>query len=313
MEEISPLECGGNLVKTRKRNGYCVPMTITGSRRRVSLYTRSIVEITARFPRVVERLRDSAIPTDTLSFGELFFVDPRTDIDRYDVFSCFAKSSPERAIALQQELGAAQYMMFSPIVLAGRDITKVALRSRLDIMAEWSDKRKGAPEISFLTPLAGTFKELRAFVVENGWEGLVLYDANGTLSYRLDGDTDRPPRMEGAWKWKPKWEGDFIVRRFGWGSGRNADRMGKLYLSQIDPVTGEEVSCGEVANGFSYDKRFEFARATYPLVVEVEYETRTPNGALTGALYLRTRDDKGMGGCFLPKQLHGLSEKKKKK
>ena len=54
----------------------------------------------------------------------------------------------------------------------------------------------------------------------------------------------------------------------------------------------------------------ELRDAALPFAVEVEYKARTASGACTEAKYLRIRDDKGIGGCFLPKQLHGLSKKK---
>lgn len=311
--DIIALESCGKLSKTRKRHGYCTPLTITGPRRKVTLYTRGINDNTARFPHIVEAFRDSMIPTDSLCFGELFFADSVSDLKRFGVFTSINKSSVEKAIALQKAVGLAQYMMFSPLVVGRRDVMNVGFLDRWQMMAEWADKRSSIPEVSHVELLKGSFEELKRIVVCDDWEGLVLYAPDGKLSYRLDGNIDKPPRMEGAWKWKPKFEGDFIVRRFGWGSGKNADRMGKLYLSQIDPTTGEEVACGEVASGFSRDKKLEFAKATYPLVVEVEYEARTPSGALTGGLFLRERDDKGVDGCFLPKQLHGLSQKKKKK
>lgn len=307
---INALDASGKLVKTRKRDGYCGLATITGRRRKVCLYTRGIADTSARFPHLIEALQDSAIPTDSLIPGEMFFRSGE-DVDRLDIFGKLSKSAPERSVALQEELGLADFMVFTPLVVRGRDVSGLSFRERFAMVGEWFDK-SATDYLLCMEALRGTLEELQAKVIAEKWEGLVLYDHDAATEFRLDGATEDPPRPDGAWKWKPIFEDDFIVRKFEFGTGKNADRAGKLFLSQIDPATGIEVACGEVADLGTREEKLALARMTYPFVVQVEFESRTPKGACRIAHLIRVRDDKEIAACVLPEELHGLSRTQKK-
>lgn len=312
-QKIAELEARGDLIATRKRDGYGGIATITGKKRIARLYTRGIADMSARFPHIIEALRDSAIPTDSLIPGEMFLRSRSADVDRLDLFGKLAKSNPERAIKLQAELGHAEFMAFTPLVAGERDIAGMSFGDRNSLLGEWFDKRGVATALTRMTPLQSSVAELRAQVVRENWEGLVLYDKSASTAYRLDGKGEDPPRPDGSWKWKPIFEDDFIVRKFEFGTGKNADRAGKLFLSQIDPVTGIEVACGETADLGTREEKLALARMVYPFVVQVQFEARTPKGACRISHLIRVRDDKGIAGCVLPEELHGLSKSQKQK
>lgn len=310
-ERICELEACGRLVATRKRDGYCGLATVTGTKRHVRLYTRGIADTSARFPHIIESIRDTAVPTNSLLHGEMFFRG-QTGEDYLDIFSRFSKSNPARAILLQEELGRAEFMVFAPIVANGRDVSVLPFGDRHAMAAEWLDRHPIDASLSPMRAIPSSLENLKSLVHMKGWEGLVLYDKSAPSAYGLDGRTEDPPRPDGCWKWKPIFEDDFIVRKFAWGTGKNADRMGKLFLSQIDPVTGLEVACGEVAGGFSREKKLAFSQMSYPCVIQVQFESRTRSGACRVASFMRIRDDKELAGCVLPADLHGLSQQKKK-
>lgn len=312
-KQIAELEAKGVLIATRKRDGYGGIATITGSRRIARLYTRGIVDTSDRFPRIIEELRDSAIPTDSLIPGEMFLRSRSADVDRLDLFGKLAKSGPERAVMLQEELGRAEFLLFAPLVVGGRDVSGLRFGDRHDMTTDWFTRRVGAGYLKHMTPLTHTVAQLQEIVRLEKWEGLVLYDKSAPTVYRLDGNEADPPRPLGAWKWKPIFEDDFIVRKFEWGTGKNADRAGKLYLSQIDPTTGIEVACGEVADLGTREEKLALAQMEYPFVVQVEFEARTPKGACRISHLIRVRDDKPLNACVLPEDLHGLSRTQQKK
>ncbi len=310
---IAEIEARGDLIATRKRDGYGGIATITGRKRIVRLYTRGITDTSDRYPRIIEELRDSAIPTDSLIPGEMFLRSRSADIDRLDLFGKLAKSNPERAVMLQEDLGRAEFLLFAPIIVGGKDVSGLRFGDRHDMTTDWFARRMSAGYLKHMTPLVHAVAQLQEIVRLERWEGLVLYDKSASTEYRLDGNEADPPRPLGAWKWKPIFEDDFIVRKFEFGSGKNADRAGKLYLSQIDPTTGIEVACGEVADLGTREEKLALAKMTYPFVVQVEFEARTPKGACRISHLIRVRDDKPLNACVLPEELHGLSQTQKQK
>ena len=295
---IGELDALGRLIITRKRDGYGGLVVATNSKKApLELYTRSVAAIGGKFPYLVDALRSIAIPKRTLVMCELYWTDADGNED-LGVFSRFAKSADPRAALLQSELGSARAMLFTPLVAKGKDVSGVPYRDRSAMIGEWLNKRPH-PLVTPMEHLPYGFDALKDRVVKERWEGLVLYDGDATTGFRIDGEHDRPPRPDGCWKWKPIFEDDFIATKFEPGTGRNTGLAGKIYIAQIDPRTKETVPCGEVPLHAREHKRF-FAEATYPMVVQVEYEIRTPKGALRTAKVLRVRDDKSIGACLLP-------------
>lgn len=301
---IAKLAKEGRLYSTRKRDGYGGIVIATGMRRSpIALYTRGIQEITEKFPAVVEAIRSLAVPKETLGMCEFFWSHPKDDVDDLGTFSRFAKSSTEKAVALQRELGSPRCMLFTPLIARGQDLSRVPYTKRVELLAEWLDK-KSHPLISMMEHLPGSIAELQAHMRKHRWEGLVFYDGAAGTEFRTDGKHDLPPRPDGCWKWKPIFEEDFVATKFEPGTGKNTGLAGKIYIAQIHPKNGKLMPCGEVVL-HKQEHKVLFANAKiYPLVVEVEYEIRTPRGALRTASVLRDRDDKGIGECILPEQYH---------
>ncbi len=301
-ERIAALEQNVDLFSTRKFDGHGCRAIATGDRKKpILLQTRTGNDVTGKFPSVVDELRALSLPKLTLVPGELFWRDPVTGLDDLTTFGRFAGSSTANAVALEKEIGSARCMLFTPLVLEGADMSAVAYRRRADIVAEWLDKRT-SPLISHMKHLDGSFADLKVRVVKEKWEGLVLYDANATTEFAFHGKHDRPPRPDGCWKWKPIFEGDFVVTKFEPGKGKNLGLAGKIYIAQVDPRTEKLVPCGEVPLHTKEHKMFFAQKAVYPLVVQVEYEIRTPKGALRISNVMRVRDDKGVDGCILPEK-----------
>ncbi|MBI4118282.1 MAG: hypothetical protein HY455_01985 [Parcubacteria group bacterium] len=306
---VRKLERAGRLIITRKYDGNYVSVVVMGGR--VRIYTRGTVEdITAKFPHLVEELRgNQSLRGVTLLCAELLMFDYEGHDDLHAV-GRLVKSQAEVAQHLQLEQGLARLRVFNALVFGGEDITSRTNRERLELV-----QRTVAPGANYVLPvevLPGTLAEAEREVVRNKWEGLVLYDALGTTKYHLDGNEDRPPRPTGSWKRKPFSEDDFIVTGWEKGSGKNADRVGKLFLAQRHPLTGVLVPCGEVGTGVSDKERGALTKAEYPLVAQIKFEKRQKprmvskgkiHCALRSPVFLRTRDDKSPDACLLPNDI----------
>ncbi|MEK9180274.1 MAG: hypothetical protein AAB897_02585 [Patescibacteria group bacterium] len=298
--KVLELERAGNLIITRKRDGYRHLAAVTS--RGVRIYTRGIEEVTDNYPEITQEIfqRLAISPRGTLLDGEMIIDEGGKD--NFERLAQVAKSNPERARKLQ-ESAPVRFMIFDVLVHGGELVTDLNYRTRLFMLRQMFPQR--APEhISLLEVLDCPFAEATKLVRKENWEGLVLYDATKTTEFRLDGKKDQPKRPEGCWKWKPLKEDDFIAKSFAYGSGKNKNRMGKLFLFQIDHQTGEEISCGEVGGGFTDKDREDFVRAQYPLVVQVEFQKRFPSGALRHPQFLRLRTDKSPAECLLPTKGH---------
>ena len=298
--KVLNLETSGNLIVTRKRNGYC--HLIAGRNSSIKIYTRGIKDVTAKYPHIVQEISLMEIPSPFLLCVEMLF--DNCGKDEFEKFTRIAKSGNSAAVKLQEEIGFAVAMVFGVVVFGGKVVSLETHQERFDLIKNLFAKLDF--RTYYIQPveiLGCSFEKAKNLVKEKKWEGLVLYDKTKPSAFRLDGKSNQPPRPEGCWKWKPFKEDDFIVRKWEKGSGKNKNRMGKLYLLQIDSKTEKEINCGEVGIGFTDDEREDFTRKNYPLVVQVKFEERFASGSLRHPVFMRPREDKRPEECMLPVEL----------
>lgn len=305
---VKALEEKGNLVITRKRDGYRMLMSI--SKGQVRCYTRGMCETTAHVPRIAEAIKKLDLPSDgVLLDGELLV--SRDDADDIALLTSIVKSDRETAHQLQKQ-HPVSYIILNIIMLDHQLLIDRPFNERLNFVQMLFTGNKHFPlplihnaPVLPIEQLWCDFEASKQRVHREKWEGLVLYDRTKPTEIRLDGNIASPPRPNGCWKWKPLKEDDFIVRRWVYGTKGKAHerRMGKLFLSQIDPRTGKEVSCGEVGGGFTVAMREFFAHeAKYPLVIQVEFDKKFPSNALRNPRFRRTRHDKTPEECVLERE-----------
>lgn len=149
----------------------------------------------------------------------------------------------------------------------------------------------------------------RLYAKISDWEGFVVIDPDtpyGEKAYNFRGKTDRPAACG---KLKPRYEDDFIARfnpdkGWGkWGTGKHTNKVGSLSLYQFNSDY-EEVYISFVGTGMDDEFREKFTDPNlYPIVVEVEYASRTytSKGDKTNSLFhprvVRVRHDKMYDEC----------------
>ncbi len=298
LDVIAELESAGRLIMERKRQGHCIFSSHTGPHNRyVDLYSSGIHDLTRKLPNLTDQLRGMNIPDDTLLAGEGIITVNGVDSD--STFGRIAQSGPANAIALQKELGPVNFALFNVIVHKGKIVIDLPYADRLDILQNIVGRRP-MENVSVVQVVDGTFAEAQALVRKEKWEGLVLYDRNAPSEYKLDGDSDDPPRPYGCWKWKPYDEDDFVAT--GWipsTSTRYKGLVKDLLFSQYDPA-GNLVSWGKTGRGLSVKQKRDLADDKYPRVFQLEFERRTPNNRLISASIKRERFDKNPGACVYP-------------
>jgi ATP-dependent DNA ligase len=298
---IEMLEKSRRLIIERKRNGHSTLITLAGTRPGdVGIYSRSIQVLADKFPHHVEAVRSLSVPAGTLLQAENVMAD-KSGIERSGLITRFAGSGAERAIALQAELGLSTFAFFNILVHKYESIAHWPYRDRLALLRELLAKNQN-PALELVEVLDGSLAERKKQSLAQKWEGLVLYDAEASTEFRVDGNHDRPPRPFGCWKWKDYLEGDFVAT--GWipsTSKRNLGLVKDLEIAQYDPQSGELVHWGKVGIGLTQKERHEYTdNSLYPMVFEVQFESRTPNNRLTLAQILRRRFDKAPTECFSP-------------
>lgn len=288
---IEKLEAHGRLIMTRKRDGWKL-FAATDKNCDVRLYTDGMNEVDGRLEHIRKAVRRVSLPPCSLIVGEL--VAERDGQDDLGLVQSVMQGSLAKALDVQKRHGPLRYMVFQALYMGGKALTLPFA----DNVLYCHDARLfyyGEPIIP-LQSLRCTFAEAKERVRREGWEGLVLYDADFVPEIRTDGKS--PKRTRGCYKWKPISEDDFLVREKVFRPG--GKELKELVLLQIDPQTGEEFECGKLGS-FTAAERAKLAAAAVPLVVQAEFESRYPkSGKIRSARYVRLRTDKKPEDCVAP-------------
>ena len=304
--EIYELEKNGRLIIEVKRDGW--KLLDINANKQIKIYTDGPREITNRIPHIAEELRSRKLPNNTFLVSEGLIVANGKD-ERGKIQSVLHKDTSIEKSLLAQRIFKMRQMVFEIVFWDGQYLLDKPYAERLTLIQKFLD-RDGyicPPEI-----LNMPVDEAKKFVLKHNLEGLVLYDTEFRSSFRLDGDN--PKRPDGCYKWKPMYEGDFIVRDLIPSKERPGD-FKEILLLQIDPKTGKEIDCGK-HGVFSKKDRKEIQalfRKNKPFVVQFEYETRTENNKLTNKRFVGIRHDKKWQDCVIPskifpKNMKGVSQ-----
>ncbi|WP_343908149.1 ATP-dependent DNA ligase [Nocardioides aquiterrae] len=259
----------------------------------VVVATRSLEDITARLPEVVEVARSLPASSFVLD-GEALLVD---EAGRPRPFQETASRT-----AMGEGLAVTPYF-FDVLHLDGEDLLDSPASARAEALERLVPAPYRVPRV-----VTASADEAGAFLRDtlgSGHEGVVVKN--------LDAPYDAGRRGASWVKVKPVHTLDLVVLAVEWGSGRRRGWLSNLHLGARDPETGEAVMLGKTFKGLTDEtlrwqtERFlelETHRDGHVVhvrpeqVVEIAFDgvqrsTRYPGGvALRFARVLRYRDDK---------------------
>ncbi|MBV8928250.1 MAG: ATP-dependent DNA ligase, partial [Mycobacteriaceae bacterium] len=290
---------GGTAVFEAKLDGARVQIHRDGQR--VSLYTRTLDDVTARLPELVEATL--ALPVRSLiADGEAIALKPGGRPHRFQVTaSRFGSRVDIAAVRAAQPLSA---FFFDVLHIDGADLLDAPTRERVAALDAIVPQRHRVDRL--ITSDAAAAQTFLDATLAAGHEGVMAKSL--TAPYAAG-------RRGAGWlKVKPVHTLDLVVLAVEWGSGRRTGKLSNIHLGARDPATGGFVMLGKTFKGMTdamldwQTTRFmELAdgptdgyvvRLRPGQVVEIAFDgvqgsTRYPGGmALRFARVLRYRDDK---------------------
>ncbi|MEZ0350883.1 ATP-dependent DNA ligase [Mycobacterium sp. pR1184] len=267
----------------------------------VTVYTRSLDDVTARLPEVVEATL--ALPvTDLIADGEAIALRPDNRPHRFQVTaSRFGRSVDVAAAQAAQPLSV---FFFDLLHRDGVDLLDAPTVERLAALDALVPARQRVDRLVTSDPAAAT-----AFL-----EATLAAGHEGVMA-KAPGAPYLAGRRGAGWlKVKPVHTLDLVVLAVEWGSGRRSGKLSNIHLGARDPATGEFIMVGKTFKGMT-DAMLDWQTARFSelavgsmdgyvvqlrpeQVVEialdgVQKSTRYPGGlALRFARVVRYRDDK---------------------
>jgi DNA ligase-1 len=291
---------GGTTIFEAKLDGARVQIHRAGDE--VTVYTRSLDDVTARLPEVVEATR--ALPvTDLIADGEAIALRPDNRPHRFQVTaSRFGRSVDVAAAVTAQRLSV---FFFDILHCDGVDLLDAPTTDRLAALDALVPPAQRVDRLMTSEP-----SEAAGFL-----DATLAAGHEGVMAKAPDAPYLAGRRGAGWLKVKPVHTLDLVVLAVEWGSGRRRGKLSNIHLGALDPGTGEFVMVGKTFKGMT-DAMLDWQTARFSelavggtdgyvvrlrpeQVVEVALDgvqksTRYPGGlALRFARVVRYRDDKG--------------------
>jgi len=290
---------GGTTIFEAKLDGARVQIHRAGDE--VTVYTRSLDDVTARLPEVVEATL--ALPVhDLVADGEAIALRPDNRPHRFQVTaSRFGKSVDIAAAHAAQPLSV---FFFDILHRDGVDLLDAPTSERLANLDALVPARHRVDRLATSDPSAAA-----AFL-----DATLAAGHEGVMAKAPAAPYQAGRRGAGWLKVKPVHTLDLVVLAVEWGSGRRRGKLSNIHLGARDPASGEFIMVGKTFKGMT-DAMLDWQTARFTelaiggtdgYVVELRPEqvveialdgvqgsTRYPGGvALRFARVVRYRDDK---------------------
>lgn len=257
----------------------------------VCLRNRNGVEITSRYPEVVEALRKRFRRDTVVLDGELVVFSNTTGCPDFDKIAKRDAQSVEAKIKRLSEVMPATFMAFDILWWDKLDLRHVALDARLAYLRTACAKLEGNPRL-MLSTSSPDGRALWAIVEANNLEGLI---AKKWFSHYYG-------RRDQAWlKLKRTHRVTCVVTGYEEGEGSRRGKIGALFISMVDH-DGNLVPVGKVGSGLresDHGPMLEILNLGERFFVEVETTERTKQGQLRFPAYKGVRVDCTLDDCTI--------------
>jgi DNA ligase-1 len=293
---------GGEGVFEAKLDGARVQIHRAGDQ--VTVYTRSLDDVTARVPEVVEATL--ALPVrELIADGEVIALRPDGRPQPFQVTaSRFGRSVDVAAAHTAQPLSV---FYFDILHRDGVDLLDAPTSERAAALDDITPPQNRVDRLITSDPVAA----------EDFLHATLAAGHEGVMAKSLTAPYEAGRRGAGWLKVKPVHTLDLVVLAVEWGSGRRQGKLSNIHLGARDPATGGYLMLGKTFKGMT-DAMLEWQTARFQelavggtegyvvqlrpeQVVEVAFDgvqasSRYPGGlVLRFARVLRYRDDKGPG------------------
>jgi DNA ligase 1 len=207
----------------------------------VTVYTRSLDDVTARLPEVVEATL--ALPVHSLvADGEAIALRPDNRPHRFQVTASRFGRSVDVAGALSAQMAEPLSVFFFDILHRdGVDLLDAPTTERLAALDALVPTRHRVDRLATSDPSAAA--EFLDATLAAGHEGVMA---------KAPGAPYQAGRRGAGWlKVKPVHTLDLVVLAVEWGSGRRRGKLSNIHLGARDPVTGEFVMVGKTFKGMT--------------------------------------------------------------
>ena len=291
---------GGTAAFEAKLDGARVQVHRAGDQ--VTIYTRSLDDVTARLPEVVEATL--ALPvTDLIADGEAIALRPDGRPQPFQVTgSRFGRSVDVAAARASQPLSV---FFFDILHCDGVDLLDAAATERMAVLDQITSAQHRVDRLVTSDPAAAA----------DFLEATLAARHEGVMAKSLTARYEAGRRGAGWLKVKPVHTLDLVVLAVEWGSGRRRGKLSNIHLGARAPASGSYVMLGKTFKGMT-DAMLDWQTTRFTelavggtdsyvvqlrpeQVVEVAFDgvqqsSRYPGGlALRFARVLRYRDDKG--------------------
>ena len=266
----------------------------------VRIYTRSLNEVTAAVPEIVEVVR--TLGADTLILdGEAIAFDPSGRPRPFQItMRRFGRKLDVESLRAELPIRA---FFFDCLLVDGQSLAARPTRERVAALHAAVPAALCVPRL--VTADAAAASAFYDAAIEAGHEGL--------MAKSLEAPYEAGNRGSSWFKIKRAHTLDLVVLAAEWGHGRRTGKLSNLHLGALDPATGEYVMLGKTFKGLTdaileWQTQELLARETHrdqstvyvrpELVVEIAFSdlqasARYPGGlALRLARVKRYRDDK---------------------
>jgi ATP-dependent DNA ligase I len=302
---------GGTAVFEAKLDGARVQIHRAGDS--VSIYTRSLDDVTDRLPEVVEATL--ALPvSDLIADAEAIALRPDGRPHRFQVTASRfgrggGRGGKDRSvdIAKARQSQPLSVFIFDLLHLDGDDLLDRPTSERVAVLDAIVPKAHRVDRLT--TDDTDAAQRFLDVTLDAGHEGV--------MAKSLTAPYEAGRRGAGWLKVKPVHTLDLVVLGVEWGSGRRSGKLSNIHLGARDPATGGFVMLGKTFKGMT-DAMLEWQTTRFmeladgptdgwvvklrpEQVVEIAFDgvqgsSRYPGGmALRFARVLRYRDDKGPG------------------
>ncbi len=255
----------------------------------VRIFTRSLNDVSAAIPEIVEAVR--ALPThDIILDGEAIVLDAAGRPVPFQVtMRRFGRKLNVEQLRAKLPISA---FYFDCLRLDGRTLADRPYRERFEALA------RAVPQVNLMPRI----------VTRSNQEAREFYDAalaaghEGIMAKALESSYEAGGRGASWLKIKRAHTLDLVVLAAEWGHGRRTDKLSNLHLGALDPATGEYVMLGKTFKGLTDEmlewqtkellvrevRRDQLAVYVRPeLVVEVAFSDLQDSPRYQGRLALR--------------------------